>query len=106
VVVPIIYVLSILQTLDAKTGDPLEPTRTILAQLATGSPMIANGVIYDCSDDGNLYTFDLETKAKLWSTTVFPSGYIFTTFPPTPVVANGTVYINPNGQLLAFRLQS
>lgn len=50
-----------LQALNATTGDLLPE----IPILGSGSPVIANGVIYICSNDGSLYAFNLKTKAQL-----------------------------------------
>ena len=49
----------------------------------TGSPTVANGVVYIGADQ--LYAYDAVTGAQLWSTP--------TTGDPEPVIANGVVYV-------------
>jgi hypothetical protein len=54
------------------------------------SAAVANGVVYICSNDGNLYALNAITGAKLWS---FAGGS-----QSSPAVANGVVYdISPSG---------
>jgi outer membrane protein assembly factor BamB len=58
------------------TGGPVE-----------SSPVVANGVVYIGSGDGNVYALNARTGAKRWS---YPTGVSVAS---SPAVANGVVYI-------------
>jgi outer membrane protein assembly factor BamB len=65
----------------------------------TGSPAVANGVVYVGSYDGKLYALDAVTGALKWS---YATGHHFSS---NPAVANGVVYVGSwDGTLYAFHL--
>ena len=78
-------------------GSPvLSPT--LLWNFTTGdnvnyNPVVANGIVYTCSYDGNLYALNAKTGEKIWSynTTMFGIG-------SSPVVADGIVYVGLGDQ--------
>jgi outer membrane protein assembly factor BamB len=79
------------------TGSPvLSPT--LLWMFTTGdsvnySPVVANGIVYICSYDGNLYALNAKTGEKIWSynATIFGIG-------SSPTVADGIVYVSSGEQ--------
>ena len=53
------------------TGSPVF-TPTLLWKFTTGdsvnySPVVANGIVYICSYDGNLYALNAKTGEKIWN---------------------------------------
>jgi outer membrane protein assembly factor BamB len=61
-----------------------------MADYATSSPAVANGVVYTGSYDHQIYAFDALTGEKLWT-----SGYdeMQRGIPGSVAVLNGTVYV-------------
>jgi outer membrane protein assembly factor BamB len=58
------------------------------------SPAVANGIVYVGALDTNVYAFNANTGALIWS---FPTvGEVF----QSPAVANGVVYVGTFGGLL------
>jgi len=65
---------------------------------------VANGVVYDIADTGELMMFNTSTGAFLGSI-IDPHGHRFNSlFGAQPAVLNGTVYIQAENQIDAFRL--
>jgi outer membrane protein assembly factor BamB len=54
---------------------------------SSGSPAVANGVVYVGSEDQNVYALNASTSAKLWS---YATGDRVAS---SPAVANGVVYV-------------
>jgi outer membrane protein assembly factor BamB len=86
--------------LDADTGDIV--WSHTMADYATSSPAVANGVVYTGSYDHQIYAFDALTGDKLWT-----SGYdqMQAGIPGSVAVVNGTVYIgSKDDSVYAFGL--
>jgi outer membrane protein assembly factor BamB len=86
--------------LDADTGETV--WSHTMADYATSSPAIANGVLYTGSYDHQIYAFDARTGEKLWT-----SGYdeMQAGIPGSVAVLNGTVYIgSKDDKVYAFGL--
>jgi eukaryotic-like serine/threonine-protein kinase len=86
--------------LDADTGATV--WSHTMADYATSSPAIANGVLYTGSYDHQIYAFDATTGDKLWT-----SGYdeMQGGIPGSVAVVNGTVYIgSKDDSVYAFGL--
>lgn len=65
---------------------------------------VANGVVYDIADTGELMMFNTSTGAFLGSI-IDPHGHRFNSlFGAQPAVLNGTVYIQAENRIDAFRL--
>ena len=66
---------------------------------------VANGVVYDIADTGELMMFNSATGAFLGSI-VDPDGqpFIWQLFGSQPAVVNGAVYIPTSNRVDAFRL--
>jgi outer membrane protein assembly factor BamB len=60
---------------------------------------VVNGVVYIGSLDGNVYTLNASSGAKLWSYTTS------TTMPSSPAVAKGVVYIGSLDNVYTFGLK-
>jgi outer membrane protein assembly factor BamB len=74
---------------------PEEPESTVT---------VANGVVYDIADTGELMMFNTSTGAFLGSI-IDPHGHRFNSlFGAQPAVLNGTVYIQAENRIDAFRL--
>ena len=83
--------------LDAKTGASLWSFPT--GGFINSSPVVANGVVYIGSDDGNVYALDAKTGTRLWTYRTGSNIY------SSPAVANGAVYIgSANDNMYAFHL--
>lgn len=86
--------------LDAATGSTI--WSHTMADYATSSPAVANGVVYTGSFDHQIYAFDAETGDKLWS-----SGYdeMQGGIPASVAVVDGVVYIgSKDDSVYAFGL--
>ena len=67
-----------------------------LGSIVSGSPVIANGVVYVNSSD-NLYALDAANGALLWRGAIASAGF------SSPVAVNGIVYLtSTDGHLYAF----
>jgi eukaryotic-like serine/threonine-protein kinase len=81
---------------------------TFFWSYATGAPVnstaaVADGVLYEGADDGNLYALDASSGAYLWS---FSFGFLIQVR-SSPVVANGMVFLSgPDQNLYAFAVPS
>jgi outer membrane protein assembly factor BamB len=65
---------------------------------------VANGVVYDIADTGELMMFDAATGTFI-SSIHDPDGKPFTSlFGSQPIVANGTVYVSTADRVDAFHL--
>jgi outer membrane protein assembly factor BamB len=65
---------------------------------------VANGVVYDIADTGELMMFNTATGAFLGSI-MDPQGHRFNSlFGAQPAVLNGTVYIQAENRIDVFRL--
>jgi outer membrane protein assembly factor BamB len=64
--------------------------------LVESSPAVANGVVYNSANDGNVYAYDAASGAQLWSAAV---GDLLG---QSPTVANGTLYVSSFTGLTAF----
>jgi eukaryotic-like serine/threonine-protein kinase len=81
----------------AAEGNPVL-TSTLLWKYTTGdsvnySPVVANGIVYICSYDGNLYALNAKTGEKIWNynATRLNIGC-------SPTVADGIVYVGSGDQ--------
>ena len=63
-----------------------------------GSPIVAGGVVYEGSVNGNLYALDAATGAMLWSTNVG-----FSLQPGSLTAANGTLIVANDTHVVAYR---
>lgn len=61
-----------------------------------GGPVIANGIVYVASYDGQLYALDAKTGAPVWQ--VATGGNLYS----SPSVADGLVYVGSRGRVRAF----
>jgi eukaryotic-like serine/threonine-protein kinase len=79
------------------TGNPVL-TPTLLWKFTTDdsvnySPVVANGIVYTCSYDGNLYALNAKTGAKIWNYNATELG-----IGSSPTVADGIVYVGAGDQ--------
>ncbi len=79
------------------TGNPVL-TPTLLWNFTTGdnvnfSPVVANGIVYICSYDGNLYALNAKTGEKIWNYNATTLG-----IGSSPTVADGIVYVGSGDQ--------
>ncbi len=79
------------------TGDPVE-TPTLLWKFTTGdsvnySPVVAKGIVYISSYDGNLYALNARTGEKIWNYNATELG-----IGCSPIVADGIVYVGSGDQ--------
>lgn len=66
---------------------------------STSSPLVANGVLYACANNGTLTAYNPTSGMPLWSTT------LGTVHWESPLVANGVLYMaDQNSRLTAFYL--
>jgi outer membrane protein assembly factor BamB len=63
------------------------------------APAVVNGVIYDCSIDGNLFTINAQTGNELWSLKLGCG-------PNTPTVVGGVVFIAAGNSMYAINAQT
>jgi outer membrane protein assembly factor BamB len=73
--------------LNASTGEGIWGYGDENESLGFSSPVVANGIVYFGSLDGNLYALNARTGTLLWT---YPTGG--TSLAPIPTVANGLVY--------------
>jgi outer membrane protein assembly factor BamB len=78
-------------------GNPVL-TPTLLWKYTTGdsvnySPVVANGIVYICSYDGNLYALNAKTGQKIWNYNASILG-----IGSSPTVADGIVYVGSGDQ--------
>lgn len=81
--------------LDSKTGKQLWVHDT--QAHIWGSPMIADGKVFIGNEDGDLYVFEAKAEKKLLNQVNMGAPIL-----ATPVVANGTLFINTQTHLFAI----
>ena len=86
----------ILHCLDAETGKPYW-THDMKAHM-WGSTLVADGKLYAGDEDGDLVVLAAAKEKKVLSETNLGAPVY-----GTPVVANGTLYLQSNSHLFAFR---
>jgi outer membrane protein assembly factor BamB len=85
----------LLHCLDAKTGQALWTYE--LFSTAWGTPMIVDGKVYVCDEEGDVAVFELSREMNLLA-----ENYMFQSIYTTPVVANNILYLCNNKALFAI----
>ena len=85
-----------LYALDARTGEKLWSFDDV-----SGSPAVANGVVYAGANTNTFFALDARTGSKIWSFTVGPEGVRYPPFSYIPpAVADGVVYVPYSNEYL------